>query len=271
MTLAWVVLLACLVIQYGELEPKQVFPSFVFAFAAYLSFCILLLATLGTVASCGYPERKRSLAIYCVVSTVLLIAFMLGLFYTFIYSAGLDTSSSLFYSWEFIVEMMQHASVEFARAAPGEWVKVQEMFECCGVSMQKTYLYPTYGVVFAEFLDMQLTGELCARGRPDVEALHAQSAVFQDALEQQMISAQGEGFFCYQRMRVLFNYYSNSAGAIVTLLFLIIGTVFVLVAACILWCREPPLRPMRRKSMDFSTVSTRFERTDSASVTAEDP
>lgn len=278
MVLAWVVMLACLFVQAGVSDASLVYPLFLLRLASYVALGIFLLAVLGTVATCGYPKQDKALAVYCVLFTTFLSLFLFCLMYTFVYAAGLDTNSSLFYSWEFMVEMMQHASVEFAQVAPVEWFKLQQMFECCGVSMRKTYLYPSYGKPLGTFLDSQLSGELCARGRLDIEALHLQFAVFEPELETRVANTLGAGFFCFQRMRILFNFYSGSFGVVVTMLFLFLGTLFLLVAACILWCRAPPTRQRRTRSVDFSTISTRPETnrnrdnsmSDSASQTASE-
>lgn len=272
MILSAIVLIACFLLQAGVSDVTNTIPMFVFRMVAYFALGVLYMALLGTVATCSYPERKRTLAVYCVLFTCFLGVSLFCLVYTFIYAAGLDTSSSLFYTWEFAIEMMQQAVVVFAGLEPFEWMKLQGMFDCCGVSMQKTYLYSAYGQSLNEFLDEQLSGELCSRGRIDIENLHQGFPLFEDSLDEQVANSLGEGFFCFQRMRVLFNFYSGSAGVVITMLFLFVGTICVLVVACILWCREPPTRPKRSRSLDFSEVSTQVDdASDGHSQATDDP
>ena len=173
----------------GLAIPLPVTMSLVIAVSALLVFpAIGLFTTLNL---------NWSFVLWCYTFFTLLTVTLYGLtsVYSLIYLTGLDTDSALKKGWDGLFQSLENMLIRYTVMSPGDGLKLQTFFGCCGISFKAVYSYERFKMSLEDFIRIQATGPACGNVTELLD-IYNMLPMYSESAESKADTILGSPFFC---------------------------------------------------------------------------
>lgn len=135
------------------------------------SLFVFLIGVLGIIGTCMHS--KIATIVFVILDLAIALVLLIIMIFVLLYANGITTTDTVDKSVAGIQESLEEALVSQAVSNPEVWVVTQEGFSCCGIDLNATYSYDSFGYSDANFTNVLQPGEKCAAGRAAILAIHA--------------------------------------------------------------------------------------------------
>lgn len=182
-------------------------PDWTLLVMVLFSSLVFLVSTTGAIA--GHTQRRGFLLCFFFSVTVTILISLLSTIFLGLY-ANDKAPGALDRAGASAQDELEAFFIDLASSDPVEWLETQEVFSCCGIDLEATYVPLQPGQNTTELLLSQLSGPGC-NDAGEFAAIVAIQSIFTEFSDEAAASADsilGEEYFCRGKVGALAEEYT---------------------------------------------------------------